>query len=235
MDTARAEPLPAYLRIAEMLSRDIAAGRLSEGQRLAPERELAPQLGVSVGTLRKALAELEGRGLLVRRHGSGNYIRFDARAAAGYSMFRLELIDGPGQPHSVLIAAERVMKPADFAALGPAPDALRFRRLRHLSGKPVALEDIWIDGRHGDPDDTGALAGSLYRYYQRAYGLWILAAEDRVGGGTVPDWAPGAFGPRPGAVLPRIDRTAWDQDGRVAEMSITHFDPGLARYVARIP
>ena len=93
-DSAGPEPLPAYLRIAEMLTHDIAAGRLPDGARLPPERNLAPSFDVSVGTLRKALTELEARGLLTRRHGSGNYVQFDGRAAAGYSMFRLELAGG---------------------------------------------------------------------------------------------------------------------------------------------
>ena len=41
-----------------MLIRDIAAGRLSEGERLPPEREMAAELGIAVGTLRQALADL---------------------------------------------------------------------------------------------------------------------------------------------------------------------------------
>ena len=39
-ETASSEPLPAYLRIAEMLTGDIAEGRLSDGARLPPERDL---------------------------------------------------------------------------------------------------------------------------------------------------------------------------------------------------
>lgn len=67
--------LPVYLQIVELLVRDIAANRLIDGERLAPEREMAAQLGIAVGTLRKALAELQSRGLLERVQGSGNYIR----------------------------------------------------------------------------------------------------------------------------------------------------------------
>ena len=50
--------LPIYLRISELLAREIAAGHLLDGERLAPERELSARFGVSVGTLRKSLAEL---------------------------------------------------------------------------------------------------------------------------------------------------------------------------------
>ncbi|MEM1274695.1 MAG: GntR family transcriptional regulator [Pseudomonadota bacterium] len=234
-DAAGPEPLPAYLRIAEMLTRDIAAGHLPDGTRLPPERDLAPRFSVSVGTLRKALAELDSRGLLTRRHGSGNYVRFDGRAAAGYSMFRLELQSGGGQPHADLLDVEEVEKPAEFAGLGPGRTATRIRRLRYLSNIPVAVEDIWLDGRFGPVVVADALGQSLYRYYQQAFGLWILRAEDRVFAGRVPDWAPKAFPLDPGADAARIDRIAWDQDGALAEMSVTHFDPTHAAYRAAVP
>ena len=56
--------IPIYLQTAEMLSREIAAGRLIEGEKLPPEREMAAQLGIAVGTLRKSLDDLEAKGLL---------------------------------------------------------------------------------------------------------------------------------------------------------------------------
>jgi GntR family transcriptional regulator len=56
------QSLPKYLQISELLIRDIAAGRLENGSRLPTERDLAAQLSTSIGTLRKALAELEQQG-----------------------------------------------------------------------------------------------------------------------------------------------------------------------------
>ena len=67
--------LPVYIQIAELVARQIEAGLLREGQRLPPEREMARQHGVAVGTLRKSLARLTEMGHLDRRQGSGNYIR----------------------------------------------------------------------------------------------------------------------------------------------------------------
>lgn len=43
--------LPVYLQIAETLVRDITAGRLIDGEKLPPEREMATTLGIAVGTL----------------------------------------------------------------------------------------------------------------------------------------------------------------------------------------
>ena len=49
----------------------IAARRLSTGDRLPPERELAVRLDVSRGTLRGALQSLAEQGILLARQGSG--------------------------------------------------------------------------------------------------------------------------------------------------------------------
>lgn len=52
----------------------ILRGLLRPGERLPSERELAERMGVSRPSLREAIAELQDRGLLVSRAGSGVYV-----------------------------------------------------------------------------------------------------------------------------------------------------------------
>lgn len=52
----------------------ILRGLLRPGERLPPERDLSERLGVSRPSLREAIAELQGRGLLVARPGAGVYV-----------------------------------------------------------------------------------------------------------------------------------------------------------------
>ncbi|TIQ95774.1 MAG: GntR family transcriptional regulator, partial [Mesorhizobium sp.] len=113
-------------------------------------------------------------------------------------------------------------------------EAHRIRRLRSLGGKPAALEEIWLDGSRAETVAIEELSDSLYLYYRKALGIWILRAEDRVGVGQVPGWAPPEFGLAPGAAAGFIERTGWMQDGASAEFSRTWFDHGVARYVARL-
>ncbi|MGQ0567333.1 MAG: FadR/GntR family transcriptional regulator [Gemmobacter sp.] len=68
MDTAAAVPL------AEQIKAYVAAGGFNHNDRLPPERDLSQQFGVSRGELRKALAELEGDGLIWRHVGRGTFI-----------------------------------------------------------------------------------------------------------------------------------------------------------------
>lgn len=63
-----------YEEIVAQLAELISQGRLSPGDRLPSERELAEQLRVSRPSVREALRAMEHRGLVVSRPGSGTYI-----------------------------------------------------------------------------------------------------------------------------------------------------------------
>src|SRR6218665_213431 len=68
---------PLYRVIADALAEDRAAGRLAPGARLPTHRELAERLGVTVGTVTRAYAEAEKRGLVRGEVGRGTYVRAD--------------------------------------------------------------------------------------------------------------------------------------------------------------
>jgi len=61
---------PLAEEIASVLQNEIIAGLYSPGQRLV-ERELVARFGVSSIPVREAFQQLEGRGLIVRRHNVG--------------------------------------------------------------------------------------------------------------------------------------------------------------------
>ena len=226
--------LPIYLQITELLIRDIAGGRLIDGEKLPPEREMAEKLNIAIGTLRKALAELQSRGMLERVQGSGNYIRAVSDPKSVYAMFRLELIEGGGLPTAQVIDVERLPKPDCLPEFGTSGEGHRIRRLRHLSGKTAAIEEIWLDGSYVDHIVLEDLLESLYLYYRRKIGLWIVRAEDRIGIDTVPEWAPAAFRQPAGAPVVHILRISEAQDGKHAEVSRTWLDHSVARYVSRL-
>lgn len=67
-------PGPRYRAIADALGDDIAAGRLGAGARLPTHRDLAYRLGVTVGTITRAYAEAEKRGLIGGEVGRGTFV-----------------------------------------------------------------------------------------------------------------------------------------------------------------
>ncbi|MEM9524361.1 MAG: GntR family transcriptional regulator, partial [Pseudomonadota bacterium] len=222
--------LPRYVQISEMLIREIASGRLMEGERLPPEREMAGRMGIAVGTLRRALAVLTEKGLLERIHGSGNYIRHQADADSVYALFRLELPQGGGLPTANVLSVDRLPKPAAQPAYGTSREGHRIRRLRFLNHRPIAVEEIWLDGDRAAIIARRDLSDSLYHFYKTVLGLWITRAEDRVGMDILPGWTPPELG-RPGAAAGHVERISWAQDGSSAEFSRTWFHAERARYV----
>ncbi|UCI21647.1 GntR family transcriptional regulator [Mesorhizobium sp. B2-1-8] len=226
-------PLPVHLQISEMLIREIAVGRLADGARLPPEREMAASLGIAVGTLRRALADLTDKGLLDRIQGSGNYVRARGDLLGVYAFFRLERIGGGGLPTAEVLSVERLPKPAGLPEFGNAQEAHRIRRLRRLDGEPAAAEEIWLDAGRAERLKREELSESLYLHYRLALGFSIVRAEDLVSVAPAPDWAPADFRPPPGTVVGFIERVAWDGDGASVEYSRSWFDPDVARYVTR--
>ena len=60
--------------IVNQLETMILEGTLKAGERLPAERTLAEQFGVSRPSLREAIHKLAAKGLLVSRHGGGNFV-----------------------------------------------------------------------------------------------------------------------------------------------------------------
>lgn len=224
-------PLPRHVQISERLIREIASGLLPDGTRLPPERDMARDLDVAVGTLRKALSTLEEAGVLVRKQGSGNYVRRKSRVSSLYSQFRLELSEGGGLPTAQLLSViEQTALPDGVTFDLPGP-VLRIERERFLDNQPIAYERIWIER----PDISLAdakISDSLYAWYQDALGMIITRVEDRVSVSALPASVT-LNTVSEGECVGFIERFAWDQTARPAEYSQTWFDPEKARFFSR--
>ena len=88
---------PRYLAFVLALEADIASGRIKPGMRLLPQRDMAERLDLSVGTISKAYAEAEQRGLISGEVGRGTFVqrrRLEAR--------------GPGSPAATINLALNV-------------------------------------------------------------------------------------------------------------------------------
>lgn len=230
---ASATSLPIYVQISEVLIREIMSGRLMEGTRLPPERMLAKQHFTTVRTLRKALDILENKGLIARIQGSGNYVRARQNVESVYAMFRLELRSGGGLPTARLLSVDDLPKPQDLPSFGASDRATRIRRLRFLNRIPIAVEEIWLDGSAGQVNPA-ELSDSLYHYYKMQLGFWIARAEDAVGVGAVPAWAPPEFPQAIGAAVGFIERFSHSEQMGNIEFSRSWFDHETARYVQRL-
>lgn len=65
---------PKYLAIADAISEAIGEGTLAQGSKLPPQRNLAYDLGVTLGTITRAYREVERRGLTDGEVGRGTFV-----------------------------------------------------------------------------------------------------------------------------------------------------------------
>lgn len=65
---------PVYVQVIDQIKRDIALGRLIEGDRLSTVRDLAIRLTVNPNTMAKAYKLLEQEGVIVTRAGAGAFV-----------------------------------------------------------------------------------------------------------------------------------------------------------------
>jgi len=78
-----ASDVPLFAQIADAVRAEIAAGRVSAGDRLPPARELAEALGVNLHTVLHAYQDLREEGLVDLRRGRGAVVTPAGAALAG--------------------------------------------------------------------------------------------------------------------------------------------------------
>jgi DNA-binding transcriptional MocR family regulator len=127
---------PRYRAIASALHDDILSGRLAPGTRLPTHRDLAWRLQVTVGTVTRAYAEAERRGLIGGEVGRGTYVRDLERPADGG--FR-SVVDTSGDVIDLSVNAPSVTlsMPAirdAMAAVAARPDLATLLTYQHTVG-----------------------------------------------------------------------------------------------------
>jgi GntR family transcriptional regulator len=163
-----------YIQVRDYLAQQIATGALKPGALLPNELELAEQLGVSLGTLRKGLQALENERLITRRHGRGTFVR-DHAADTPLTFDNLRTKDGQPIPFTLqFLGAARMRAGAEeqerLRLETPEP-VIRCQQVRHYQG-PFLLERISLVISRFSGLDCAALEGP--------YQLAVLAQEHGV-------------------------------------------------------
>lgn len=72
---SRVNRQPLYQQVRQILLKTIQSGEWKPGEKIPIEPVLAQQVGVSIGTLRRAVETLVNDGILLRREGAGTFVR----------------------------------------------------------------------------------------------------------------------------------------------------------------
>ena len=77
---------PLYSQVRELLTRRVIDGQWTPGQLIPSEHRLAGEMGVSQGTVRKAVDEMVASNILVRQQGKGTFVSTHERRRAQFQL-----------------------------------------------------------------------------------------------------------------------------------------------------
>jgi GntR family transcriptional regulator len=230
---------PLYRQVYDSLVRQIADGAWRPGEALPSEQALASKLGVSQGTVRKALDSLVVEQLIERRQGKGTFIAEHTQERALFRFFRLTLPDGT---RAIPVSAGETVRrrPArDLEArrldLATAAPVIEINRVRLIDGEPTIVERIALPATlFPGIERRTPLPNALYALYQHDYGQNIVAAEEQLRADAAGKDDARRLGLPTGAPLLHIERVGIAVDGTRVEFRVSRCDTRRLHYAVTL-
>ena len=217
----RASPVPLYHQLAEQLTAAISDGTLRPGDPFENELALADRLGLSRPTVRRAIAELVGQGLLVRRRGIGTTVANQKvhRRVELTSLFEDLQREGRAPRTRVLELDTTATDQRAADALGlPADTALvSLVRLRFADDVPLAIMRNWLPPTCDDLTAGQLETDGLYAVL-RARGIRPVVARQRIGARNPTSTERRTLAMHRSEPLVTMTRSAYDADGEAVEV-----------------
>ena len=210
---------PLYQQIKVLILQSLQDGEWKPGDVIPSEMDLAARFRVSQGTVRKAIDELAGENLVVRRQGKGTFVATHAEQQVQYRFLRLlpdtgdASKEGPAQRR--IIECKRLRAPADIArALGlRSGDAvLHVRRVLSFQQVPTILEDLWLPAspfKGLTAERLDSYRGPMYALFETEFGVRMVRAEEKIRALAASEPACELLKVKAGAPLLSVERTAF--------------------------
>lgn len=193
LDTKNNAPAPAlpsqplYAQARDALVRGIVDGKWKPGDYLPSELQLATDLGISVGTIRRATEDLVARGVLERQHGRGTQIVPHTSDRSRFRFFRFTHADGrPARLTAHLVSLRTQVATKEDQArldLDRRDEVIVLTRYRRESQKPLIFERIAVPKKRFGRLDLKVgqdMLEELYVVYQKQCGASVVKARDEL-------------------------------------------------------
>ncbi|GAB3395850.1 GntR family transcriptional regulator IolR [Humibacter soli] len=230
MDVDRSGPIPMYFQVATIIEQAINDGILPPGSRLENEVALGERLGLSRPTVRRAIQELVGKGLLVRRRGIGTQVvqRPLTRKVELTSLFD-DLERGSKHPTTTLLSREMITADEHIAEVLSIPSGspvLHVKRVRSSDGVPLAVLENFLPEEFGDITEEDLRARGLYQL-MRSRGTLLSVAQQTIGARAATHEESRLLNVKDHGPVLTMDRTAYNNNGRAVEYGHHCYRPDL--------
>lgn len=217
---------PLHRRIYAALEGRILSGELRPGDRLPSEHELCADYACARMTANRALSELAGRGLVVRRRRAGTFVAAPRAQSAVLAIPDLEAeVKARGQAYGYRLLSRQVRPPmagdAAEQALADGGQLLALDCLHSADGRPLAHERRRIAL-------AAAPAAEAADFASMAPGGWLLrsqpwsGAEHRITAIEADAALADHLGIARGAACLAVERRTWRTDEAGRETGVTH-------------
>ncbi|WP_299074051.1 GntR family transcriptional regulator [uncultured Paraglaciecola sp.] len=176
---------PLYKQVEEHVTQLIVEQRWKPGEMLPSEFQLASELDVSQGTVRKALNSLTDANILNRKQGIGTFVSEHTGHHSLYRFFPL-IADGktPELPKAELmsvntqVASKQVAKALE---LTPKSKVIVLSRRRILNNEFCMAETIFLPYKYfAKLEEQPEVPHTLYHFYQTQFNLTVRDTRDSI-------------------------------------------------------
>lgn len=219
--TTRFTIRPLYLQVRDMLVERITGGVWRPGSGIPNEVDLSRELGVSVGTVRKALDVMEGEHLVTRRQGRGTFVNDQSSDELAQRFSRLCNQAGGLLPIEVLKSDVKLARAndeeCDRLRLRPGEQVIRVMRVQAAGGQRKLLENIAMPESRFPGLTTRAQFPTRIVALSQQFGVLLGRAQEKVRATCATAGIADALGIAAGTALLELDRLVFAIDGKPVE------------------
>ncbi|HEX3913992.1 MAG TPA: GntR family transcriptional regulator [Steroidobacteraceae bacterium] len=232
--------LPLHAQVEEALRKGIAAGVLPSGTRLPSEDELVERFAVSRTTIRTAIQNLIGRGLVEIRRGKGTFVTRplliqELTELTGF----VEDMQALGRQPSAQLLDRRIVAASETVArqlgLQRASPVARIQRVRLADSVPLSFDETYL------PEDLGTkiMADDLenqpiFALLEQKYATPLLEAEYRLAAVASHGTVARALRIDAGSPTFLIERTTFSNSRRPVDYERLYYRGDHIRFVTRL-
>jgi GntR family transcriptional regulator len=237
---AVAQDFPLYSRVETVLAFEIADGVLKVGDQLPTEDILIARFEVSRITIRRAIQNLVGRGLVEIRRGKGTFVAPPkmTQELTELSGFVEDMHALGRKPTARVISKEVVTADTTVAsrlALTKGQRVVRIRRVRLADGIPLSFYETYLHLELGKKIITNNLKTEpIFSLLERKYDVPLIEAEYKLESVVADPEVAAALRVNQGSPIFLIERTSYSTGGRPVDYEKLYYRGDLVRFVTRL-
>ena len=229
-----------YAKIEETIATEIAQGDYRPGDQLPTEDELLQRFQVSRITVRRAIQNLVGRGLLEIRRGLGTFV-LEPRIEAELTKLTgfVEDMHAAGRKATARVVSQRVVtasaRVAERLQLTTGTRVMRIERVRLADGVPISFDETYLPLLLGKQIVRKDLRlHPIFTLLEEEYGVPLVEAEYKLEAVIATDAIADALQISVGSPIFQIERTSMTTGNQPVDYEVLSYRGDLVHFVTKL-